>query len=243
MGLFNFLKTKKTEENENKFVGRHQQVCLIKQMLGNTISDLEIQIATNKDLLERNEILEKLEDTEKYIQSEYYTTRYDVGTTLDEIKKILNKGYDYWVLQNDCEIENRCLDIYTKVIEYSISKQKNTLDEETIKNMRELPVRQTGLSLLSIMDGSIFDSPVESHAWLIYLSLIEKIGNLDTSDLVTFILSEVGEKNLDTFVSGLKLANEKLLKTKAITKQDFKKIDMMITAGITKNKETNNPIL
>lgn len=238
MGILNFLKDKKTEGNENKFVGRHQQVCFVKHLLGEEIPSLNWQIATNKDLSERNEVLEKLEWLEKYIESEFYTTKYDVATTFDKIKIILDTGYKSCVLQNDSELESRCLGIYKDVIDYSNNKRKKegTLTDEKMTNCSDMIEAQKGLGFLCIIDGGLFDSPLEYHAWVVYFSLQP---NYYTQNLITDVLKCVSASSLGVLVSGLKLASTKLLENKKIDKNDENKIRKMIEAGIKENEKNH----
>lgn len=235
MELFNFFKKTGAKEDET-FVGRHQQVYFVKHLLGEEVPSLNWQIAKNKDLSERNEILEKIDDLEKYINSEFYTTTYDVATTHEKIKEIIKQGFNTHVLQNDSDLEKRCFDIYKQVIEYSISngKKHGTMTDKEIADIKMLPEFQNDIGRISLMGGD-FDTPLEQHVWMVYFSLLPKSYH---HGLITIILAGVSEREINILVPGFKLAISKLIENKKIDKDDEKKILEMIEEGIAINKTT-----
>ncbi|HEY4504507.1 MAG TPA: hypothetical protein VJI73_01915 [Candidatus Paceibacterota bacterium] len=239
MGFLNLISKKKVKIAENIFVGRHQQVCLVKDLLGEEVHTLNWQIAKNKDLSERNEILEKTEDLENYIKSEFYTTSYDVATTFDKIREIIRTGYESCVLQNDIELEKRCMAIYKNCIDYANDKgeRDGSMTDEQVTDNKGLLERMYAIGLLSIIDGGRFDSPLEYHAWLVYFSLQP---NPYTKEVIVTILSGV-KANRDVLVSGIKLASAKLLENHKISRDDETKINEMIVMGNAGNEKTHMP--
>jgi hypothetical protein len=224
-------------DGDYKFVGRHQQICFVKHLLGEDVPSLSWQMAKNKDFSDRSEILENIESLQKYIKSETYTTAYDVGTIFDSIKKIIDEGFRSHVLQNDQEIEERCFEIYKDVIDYSNNKGKNdgTLTTEQISKMEALPELLRGKGILYEMDGGDFDTPFESHVWLVYFSLQP---NYYTNALITTILASVSGKDVNVLVPEFKLAIKKLVENKKIGKDEVKKLVTMIENGLQKNQNS-----
>ena len=243
MGIFDFLKTKKKEVLENKFVGRHQQVCFVREMLGQEISSLEQQIATNKDNSERSEILERLESLEAYMKSEFYTTHYDVASTFDKIRGISKDGYMNCVLQNDTGMENRCLKILEDVIEYGENKARNdgSLTDELIDaNKKILDTEGTYGFLVWPELGGLLNKAEEQHAWLIATGLIHKkkqFGRLNPCNVISELLASLDKKGLAVMANALKTMNEKLLKNGKISEIDGKKVIEMIETGVLENEE------
>lgn len=242
MGIFDFLKTKK-EPIENKFVGRHQQACFVRKMLGQEISSLERQIATNKDNSERSEILERLESLEAYIKSEFYTTHYDVASTFDKIRGISKDGYMNCVLQNDTDIENRCLKILEDVIEYGENKAKNegSLTDELVNANKKILDTEGiyGFLVWPELSG-LLTKAEEQHAWLIATGLIHKekrFGRLAPCNVITEFLASLDRKGLEVLANALKVMNNRLLKDKKIMESDWGKVIEMIQAGKLENEE------
>jgi hypothetical protein len=90
IAIFNFFKTKREEQIKERFVGRYEWVLIIRQILGEIVSEIEMQIAVIKDIGERNEVLERIVKLENYIHSEYFTTQLDVSSAHKDINSIID---------------------------------------------------------------------------------------------------------------------------------------------------------
>lgn len=243
MGIFNFFKDKKTETVEDKFIGRHQQACFVREMLGQEISSLERQIASNKDNSERSEILEKLESLEAYMKSEFYTTQYDVASTFNKIRQISEEGYMNCVLQNDRDMEERCLKILEDVIEYveNKAKKEGNLTEELVEGNKKILDSEGTVGFLVWPElGSLLNTAEEQHAWLIATSLVHKekqFGRLNPCNVITALLASLDREGLRVIGDALKTMKDRLVKSEKISENDAKKINEMIEAGISENEE------
>src|SRR3989339_338553 len=102
---------KEEASTEEKFIGRYQQAIIVKKILGKELTEIDLQIAKNKDNGERNEIIERLSEVEDYAQSDFFTNQIDVQGAYKDIVKIIKDGFANCVLQNDVNIENRCFKI------------------------------------------------------------------------------------------------------------------------------------
>lgn len=239
--LFNFFKTKKV--SQDKFIGRHQWVFLIKRILGENVSDMEIQIATNRDIVERNEILASLENLEGDIHSEYFDNQFSVLKASEKITEIIEKGYKTCVLPNDIDLENRCLKILDDTHEYikKFGKKNSSLAEEKIAEIDKLLDMMIAKGFLYWLTlDHLLDTADEQHAWIIISSLVnmgKPIGGFNKSDLVASMLSTLSLKDADEISESLRRMKKRLLENKKINKIEAKKIDELIEKGLVNNKK------
>ena len=242
MGLFNFRQNEEKPETETGFIGRHQEILIIKHALGENVPDIELQMATNKDIAERNEIVEKLDELEAYMRSDAFTHRLDVLHASKEIDAIIDKGYQTSVLPNDSVLENRCLIINQSITEYvkDLEKKNGTLTEEKAKNLDKIiDLRLARGFLIWMTLGDKLTTSDEQHAWMIKSSLNflnKPKGGFDKTKLVKDVISIVSVKDMDGVVENFKSVKAKLLENKQITESDAKKIDELIERGIAENK-------
>jgi hypothetical protein len=142
--IYFFWFRKKKQENNvekqvgSKFVGRHQQACAVKKLLGQNIPEMEMQIASNKDFRERNKVDESLKELEEYVSSELFGSmeefaKLDIKMSFDSVAKISEVGYDTCVFQNDRKMEERLLTIFVNLSEYIkkiVSENNETIISE-----------------------------------------------------------------------------------------------------------------
>jgi hypothetical protein len=233
MGIFNFLKTKKEENTKDEFVGRHQQFCVVKKFLGEEVPDLELQIAIKKDRSERNEIVKKLEEIEKYIASDVFTNHSDVQSMNEKSRELIDEGYKVCVLVNDSVLEDRCYKIFNDTHEYlknSVKKLGATESENFSKLYDDSKNLQALGSIVSnsSLGGLLELSTNEHNAWIIMSSLYAS-NRLTELTLMTFPRVEV-EESIRNFA-------KKLLKENKINEIEFQKINEEIKKGLTTGKE------
>ncbi len=242
MALFNFFKKKKEEKIDNIFVGRYQQILFIRQILGEDVPALEIQIATNKDLSERNEIVEKLENLEKYMHSDFFTNQFDVSSASKDISEIAKDGYNNSVLPNDSELEERVLTIYHNIIEYTknFAKKNGSLTEEENANFDKIISRYLSIGLMTWMTlGDKLQTSDEQHAWVILSSLShanKESTGFDKGDLVKTVLTLLSLKDVKLEAEQLREMKKRLLESKKISDHEANMIEELIEQGLDGNK-------
>lgn len=238
MSLFKFFKSKKIDKTENKFIGRHQQAFAIKRILGENVTSMEMQIAINKDLGERSEIVAKLEKLEAEIHSESFINQFDVESARKEIDEILNNGYKSCVLQNDIDLENRSLKILRDAIEYfkNFLKKRGT----GLANINDLlNLRVTSGFLYWVDLGGLLQTSEEQQAWIIVSSLINTerpVGGFSKSDLVSSLLSVLSKEDVGGMAENYTKMKERLLQNKTINQAEAKRIDELIEKGLADNR-------
>ncbi len=220
----------------NKFVGRHQQLCNVKKFLGEEVPVLEIQIATNIDISERDELVKKLEEVEKYISSDMFTNRFDVESVNKDMRELIDEGYKTCVLTNDTALENRCYKIFDdthKYLESSLKKEDKTKSEEfahLADQIKSFFALGAIVNLISL-GGLLKDSSDEQRAWIIMNSVVYPNGLVKTASSI--LPSEPAEQE----AVKLKLFAEKLLKENKISNGDLQKISSEIKDGLVQGKE------
>lgn len=243
MTLFDFFKTKKEEGVKEKFVGRYQWILIIKQILGEDIPALEMQIATNKDLGERNEILEKLEKLEEYIHSDHFTNQLDVSSASKDIDGIIDEGYKNSVLLNDSELENRCLEINHNIIEYikNFARKNGTLTEEKNASLDKIIDLRVASGFLTWMTlGDKLQTSDEQHAWMIISSLLntnKKTTGFNKGNLIKDVLATLSQKDIEPEAERFRSMKRRLLENKKISDGEAKRIDELVEQGLAKNKK------
>jgi hypothetical protein len=233
MALFDFLKNKK---EENKFVGRHQQLCSVKKFLGEEIPVLELQMATNKDNSEREEIIKKLQKEEEYINSDMFTNYFDVESVNKGVRDLIDEGYKICVLTNDPLLENRCLKLFDdthKYLEKFLRKEDNLKGEELAGLSNKIKSFFTLGSIVEYirLGGLLKDSSDEQRAWIIMNSLFYP------NELVKGASSILPPEPAEKEAEKLKDFADKLLKEKKISENDLQKIDKEIREGLLLGKE------
>ena len=242
MTLLDFLKRDKLE-NENKFIGRYQSVLKIRHILGENVPTMEMQIAINKDLGERNEILEKLERLEKNIHSESFDNQISVYNAGLEIEEIIGEGYTTCVFQIDRELENRCLAIRHDTVEYMVNfmRKNGTLKDDTIANLDkalELHILSGFLCWMTL--GDKLKTRDEQDAWMIMSSILypkKLTGNI--KDLVVWALKDKEHDANEDVIEPLRKMKKRLLESKKINEAAGKIIDKLIDQGITESKQNH----
>jgi hypothetical protein len=226
----------KGSETSSNFVGRHQQLCNVKKFLGEEVPVLELQIATNKDISEREELIKKLEEVEKYISSDMFTNRFDVESVNKDMRELIDDGYKTCVLTNDTALENRCYKIFDdthKYLENSLKKEDKTKSEEfshLADQIKSFFALGAIVNLISL-GGLLKDSSDEQRAWIIMNSVVYPNGLVETASSI--LPSEPAEQEAE----GLKLLAEKLLKENRINNGDLQKISSEIKNGLVQGKE------
>lgn len=237
VAVYYFAKSRKknTEpkmENQ-KFIGRHQQLYSLKKFLGQNVPDLELQIATNKDNDERKEIEEKLEEIEKYIKSDLFTNRYAVESANKDIRELVEKGYKNCVLKNDTTLENRCLKVLDDTIKYMQDFARKNPDlngEEIAKQLDSIMALTTveGTVQYLMLGGLLNDD--QQIVWAIMNCLH---GNNLVRDAASLLPPEPSQEQ----AKKIRRVAEKLLSEKKITASNLQKIEKEVKEGLMLNQE------
>lgn len=244
MNLLDFLK----KNNEEKhFIGRHQEVLLIKEVLGESIPKMIMQLAINKDIAEREEIKCRLEIIESNIKSNNFTTVFDIEMTNKEIMDLIFDGYKSCVLQNDLELEIRCFNIYEDTVEYAKyhHEKKGSLNEEMNTGIDDIKGRMilTGCLHWVTLSDTLSTSQ-EQHAWMIISSLLyqnKPVYSFNKGNLVADVVGWPSSPNqpkdkrdelLKQTAERFKEMNKRLLENKIITNDEGNIVDNLIKIGL-----------
>ncbi len=225
-----------SKKDSGKFVGRYQQVLLTKKFLGEEIPDLELQIAVNKDNLERDEFIAKLEDVEEYIKSDMFTNDLDVESVNKDMRDLIGEGYNNCVLTNDTTLENRCFKIFDDAHKYLESSLKKQGDQNSNKftdlsdQIRSLLVLECHINHI-LLGGLLNDDSDEQKTWLIFNSLNYSNGLVKTASSLLPI------KPAAKKAEALKDFANKLFKQNKISSSNLSKINSEIEEGLALGKE------
>ena len=243
MTFLNFLKSK-IERNVN-FIGRHQQSCAVKKLLGQTVPQMEIQIASNKDFQERKKLDENIKELEQYVSSRLFGSmeefaKMDIQVSFDSVAKITETGYDTCVLQNDRKMEERVLSIFVNLSEYikkmvsENSGKEFTATEDTLNSAVVIGT----MKYISL--GGLLKTEEEKNAWIILSSLENPerhFGHFNKSNLVKISLTTINKEGVNDVVSKLKEITKVLLKSSAINTNEESKINKMIESGLAESEK------
>ena len=238
MGIFNFWKKEKS--HEKSIVGRNQQFLWVKKFLGDNVADMDWQIAVNKDIGEYNEIAEEIKNLNDYIHSEIFTTQLDVLQAKNDADKILEKGYDNCVLQNNPELEERLLKIVQDAIDYA--KNRSQFSDEQKVGLNELTMYSRSIGLLKYMDLSgLLSTADQQMAWVILSKRVPQTISIlapdELPDSKAYHVSDYA-KNLREFVKKMidkKSANNSVDSVDEVGR--LKEVEAEINKGLELNKE------
>lgn len=233
------------EKTDNKFIGRHQQSCSVKKLLGQNIPRMEIQIASNKDFQERKKLDESIKELEQYVSSHLFGSmeefaKMDIQVSSDSAAKIIEAGYDTCVLQNDRKMEERVLGIFVNLYEYidkitsENSGKKFTFTEDLLNSAVVIGT----MKYISL--GGLLKTEEEKNAWIILSSLENPerhFGHFNKSNLIKISLTTINKEGVNDVVNKLKETTQILLKSNAINTSEESKINKMIESGLTLGKE------
>lgn len=204
--------------NEEKFVGRHEEFCLVRKLLGEEVPDLEIQIAKNKDISERTDILNRLEDIEGYVSSEYFTHDLAVSEARDEIMKLISDAGRFCISENDPELGKRLYKILDNIMDYVKAKYRRNeeLTEELAEEIDDISKTSrladflTFLQLHDLLNTSdhqmgfyIWNSLVRKNGFIVTLLQFNKGMNREGSTDESLEFVENYPKRLTEFSEGL----------------------------------------
>lgn len=232
-----FRKNKKRNPSQNansKFVGRHQQFYSVKKFLGQDIPDMELQIAINKDEDERKELVEKLEEIEKYIKSDLFTNRFAVESANKDIRELTDEGYKSCVLKNDTALENRCLKILDDTIKYMqdfARKNPNLNGEEIAKQLDSIMALTTVGGTVSYLTLGGLLNEEQQLVWAIMNSVLQS--NKLVRDASSLLPPEPSQEQ----AKKIKKIADKLLSEKKITTSNLRTIEEEIKEGLSLNEE------
>ena len=195
---------------------------------------MELQIATNKDNDEQNEIIEKLEKIEAYINSDLFTNRFAVEGTNKDIQELTDEGYKNCVLKNDTSLENRCLKSLDDTIKYmkSFARKNSDLNGDEVANQLDsiMALTTTGGLVSYITLGGLLNDD-QQMAWVIMNSLF--YSNKLARDASSLLPPEPAQDQ----VKKLKRFADKLLNEKKINANNLRKIEEEVKEGLLLNKE------
>lgn len=247
--FFWFRKNKKEnhieETTNNKFIGRHQQACAVKKILGQNIPQMEIQIASNKDFQERKKLDESLKELEQYVSSHLFGSmeqfaKTDMQVSLDSVTKIVEIGYDTCVLQNDRKMEERVLKIFVDLSEYidKVISENSGKEFKTTEDILNSSVAIGTMNFISL--GGLLKTDEEKNAWIILSSLENPerhFGHFNKSNLIKISLTTIKKEGVNDVVSKLKEIVKVLLKSNAIDTSEESKINKMIESGLEESEK------
>ncbi len=237
-------------KTSSDFVGRHQEVLEIKQLLDAPFTDTERKSAIDLDIKERNKVLERLQDFEVYFASDLFV-RHD-GEKLvkasEAIRDIIDEGFNLCVLQNDRELDQRCFKILSEVealIKDKLSKAaaQGKLTAEQIKQHEQLPELVSIKGFFNWLDlgtPSLTKDGDMQPAWVILATLKQpqkQIGIHNASNYLSQLLATVPLNGLNKVVDRYKTLKERLLRNDKLTKEEGRKIDALIEEGLIQNKK------
>lgn len=262
--FFWFRKNKKEnhikEKTNSKFVGRHQQACAVKKLLGQNIPEMEMQIASNKDFRERKQLDESLKELEEYVSSELFGSmeefaKLDIKMSFDSVAKLSEVGYDTCVFQNDRKMEERLLTIFVNLSEY-IKKIVSENNETIISEWRDAGFLISGKEFTATDDllnsavvigtmkfislGGLLKTDEEKNAWIILSSLENPerhFGHFNKSNLIKISLTTIKKEGVNDVVNKLKEIVKVLLKSNAIDTSEESKINKMIESGLEESEK------
>jgi len=261
MGFFDFEKVGERGGGKNvnlkdQVTGRRLQLCFVKRMLGDKVSDVEQQEAVNKDIKERDGIFEKLEKLDTRLKAEYpydFIPRFDFSNTHEAILKIIDKGYEFCVFQFDSRMENYALNLLDEIREHyrELLRQQGDADKivETDKMNEEIDRMNRMKSWMHLTElGGLINDADEQHAWWIFATLLlagkskdlsfkTNVGNPTQFELIFLMLGSCAKKDVDNLVSHLRAMKDRLIKNQKITKRDGEEIEKIIEEGLNHNKK------
>ena len=233
MKILDLLKSK--TKVENKFIGRYQEDINLKIFLGGEITNIELQLAINKDNRERREITLALEKIEKEITSDFFSNRFDVQAVNKDLKELIEKGNETCVLFNDTNLEARIYNIFDDTHKYLEKFIKDT-GGDINEFSKTFSLIKSHLSLGSILSyinlgGILQHDSTEQYAWLITNSLSKK------NELIVSALSILSHGPSSQNAKEIKNVAEFLFESKKITENDLKKINEEIEIGLLRSEE------
>lgn len=262
--IYFFWFRKKKQENhveekvDSKFVGRHQQACAVKKLLGQNIPEMEMQIASNKDLRERTKLDESLKELEEYVSSELFGSmeefaKLDIKMSFDSVAKLSEVGYDTCVFQNDRKMEERLLTIFVNLSEY-IKKIVSENNETIISEWRDAGFLISDKKFTATDDllnsavvigtmkfislGGLLKTDEEKNAWIIMDSLDNPerhFGHFNKSSLINISLTTIKNDSAKKTAKELEDTANNLFSKQIINEKDLEVIKKMIENGVADN--------
>lgn len=229
--MFNLIK-EFFSKKETKPLGRHSLMLITKEvLLGEKITDLERQIAVNKDKEEYEEILTEIDDIYNYIKSNSFTDS-DLQILNRKINDTLTKGYNNSIIQTYPDLEEKCLSALYLINEYIIKNAENRdISETEIEKIKESDLHYSNLGFLSdIGFGADEDADVQMG-----MSIIKSL--FKGSDILIQTIAVLPEKDRERYITNLKIFLEKLSKQKRLSDSEIKKVQNMINRGVELSKE------
>ncbi len=245
MGILSlFQSSPKNVSRSTPCVGRHQSRLAVHRLLGYTVSTVDFQLAANKDRSERMDIEQRLAELEIHMQSDEFTTIFDVQDVWKDINEILDKGYDYCVLQADSELESKAIYIYDNIVEYTLSSGNSGFSEEDESHIRELSKKRAIQGILQhITLNDSLKTADEQMAWMILCSLDnphKSYGGFAESNLITISLELLTGEDLQRRVKPLQLMKDRLRDQGVISTDEAGKVESMIESGIQMSRKLHH---
>lgn len=225
--------------HEDKFIGRHEELCLIRKLLGEEVPDLEIQIAKNKDTSEREDILSRLGEIEGYIKSKDFTGDHNVLEVHDEAMRLVSDAGKTCISENDTALGSRLYKVLDDTIEYAKAKyrEKGELTDEISKKLDDISKTfrladfLTYLQLHDLLQTSdqqmgfyIWNSLVKENGFIVTLLKFNKGMKKEGSTDANREFAENYPRRLTEFSEGL-------LRAGKISSDDVEKIKEEISHG------------
>jgi hypothetical protein len=232
------------------FVGRHQEVIAVKELLGEIVTPAEKEQAFSEDAQERNQILERLQDLETYFNSDLFVAHEGSHLTQvsETIRSIIDEGFDLCVLQNDRELDQRCFKILLDVEAHMKDKILKAAAEgkttpEQVKQWEQLPdlVSIKGFfTWLDLGNPSLTKNGDMQQAWVMLATLRQpkkQIGLHNADNYLSQIIGSARLNDLESFVNRYKTVKARLLANHKLTEQEGQIIDSLIVGGVEMNRK------
>lgn len=244
----NELKTKVATQKEKGFVGRHQHIVFIKEMLAENVSNLDLDKAYNLDATERNFILDEFNYVKNAFAQSTSAENYrdSVGQIVlkfsEDLTRIINQGYLNCVLENDKSLANDLFGALSKLYKFARENGYSKAEAVSEEKYRETSIALASRGALQYLDlGELLNSSNLNNygqsAWMVFLGLV-----LEKENFFSGVFSVIQEKDFQIVVKNLNDLLYKLLEENSITREDRDYLEKLIKKGIETREERKNKI-
>ena len=228
-------------ENSNgkDFIGRHEEFCLVKKLLGEEVPDLEIQIAKNRDTIERDTILNGLEEIEKYIRSKDFISNHNVLEVHNQVMKLVADAGIFCISKNDVVLGDRLYKILDDTVDYAKAKyeERGELTDEVSRKLNNIGKKFRAADFLTYLQlHDLLKTSDYQMGFYIWNSLVQKNAFIVT--LLGFNKGMIKEGSTDkerefveNYPKRLRKFAEDLLAAGRINIRDMKRIESEISLG------------
>lgn len=233
---------------EIKFLGRYQELILVKKAFGIEVNDSEVLSAIQRDMNEHKKIFQEVQDIEEFLNSDLFvkSESSSIIQEKDKIRKIISEGYETCVLQNDQVLDERCfkiLDFLSTCLKNLFIDNGKTVPEELVRASKEVKDQlsiQGFMLWVSLGHPPLLNEPGFQQMWLIIDSLQrpeKKFGSIDARHYLAQTIGVLKLDDINGYVRRIRDAERLLIEGNKINKSDEQKIDAMVEEGLMMNIE------